>query len=190
MLVTSFKSGNYTIDYCQATLRDLVTLLYRSMSQNQLDTWIIFGYDIRSYYKTIKNIDDFQTWCGSICEMIVKQIHQCRQSVDDGLRLKILHLIDEYLEKDITLDLLADKLQIRPNTASRLFRQVIGMGYTDYIKSRKLKRAEELITQGYSVKDTAEKLGYGSAQYFIKVFKENYGMTPHQYKKAKKQENG
>lgn len=190
MLVTSFKSGNYTIDYCQATLRDLVTLLYRSMSQNQLDTWIIFGYDIRSYYKTIKNIDDFQTWCGSICEMIVKQIHQRRQSVDDGLRLKILHLIDEYLEKDITLDLLADKLQIRPNTASRLFRQVIGMGYTDYIKSRKLKRAEELITQGYSVKDTAEKLGYGSAQYFIKVFKENYGMTPHQYKKAKKQENG
>jgi len=187
MLVTSFKNGNYTIDYCQATLRDLVTLLYRIMQQNQLDTWAVFGYDIRAYQKKLVNIDDFYLWCNTVCETILKQINQKRQSVDDGLRLKILNLIDEHLEKDITLDLLADKLQIRPNTASRLFRQVIGTGYTEYIKNRKLERAKELIAQGLNIKDTAEKLGYSSAQYFIKVFKENYGITPYQYKKNQEQ---
>lgn len=189
MLVTSFKSGNYTIDYCQATLRDLVSLLYRIMQQNQLDTWLVFGYDIRAYYKKIENIDDFHTWCMSLCETILKQINQKRLSVDNSLRLKILKLVDDHLESDITLDLLADKLQIRPNSASRVFRQVMGTGYTEYIKNRKLKRAEELILQGLSVKDTAEKLGYISAQYFIKVFKENYGITPYQYKKTQSQEN-
>lgn len=189
MLITSFKSGNYTIDYCQATLRDLVSLLYRIMQQNQLDTWLVFGYDIRAYYKKIENIDDFHIWCNRVCETMLKQINLKRHSVDDELRLKILSLVDEHLENDITLDLLADKLQIRPNTASRVFRQVMGTGYTEYIKNRKLKRAEELIAQGLSIKDTAERLGYSSAQYFIKVFKENYGITPYQYKKSQDQEN-
>ena len=34
-----------------------------------------------------------------------------------------------------------------------------------------------------SVKDIAQKLGYNSPQYFIKIFKEVYGVTPYQYKK-------
>lgn len=188
MLVTSFKSGNYTIDYCHATLRDLVSLLYRIMQQNQLDTWVVFGYDIRAYYRKIENIDAFHSWCNTVCEMMLRQINQKRQSVDDNLHTRMLELIDEHLENDISLDLLADKLQIRANTASRVFRQVMGTGYTEYIKNRKLKRAEELIAQGFSVKDTAEKLGYSTPQYFIKVFKESYGMTPNQYKKAHEQE--
>ena len=189
MLVTSFKSGNYTIDYCQSTLRDLVSMLYRAMQQNQLDTWSVFGYDIRAYYKKLENIDDFRSWCSSVCEMILRQVNQKRQSVDEDLKNRILELVDEYLERDITLDLLADKLKIQPNSASRLFRQVMGTGYTDYIKNRKLERAKELISQGYNVKETAERLGYSSAQYFIKVFKESYSITPNQYKKTLEQQS-
>lgn len=189
MLVTSFKSGNYTIDYCQSTLRDLVSMLYRAMQQNQLDTWSVFGYDIRAYYKKLENIDDFRSWCSSVCETILRQVNQKRQSVDEDLKNRILELVDEYLERDITLDLLADKLKIQPNSASRLFRQVMGTGYTDYIKNRKLERAKELISQGYNVKETAERLGYSSAQYFIKVFKESYSITPNQYKKTLEQQS-
>lgn len=184
MLITSFKTGNYTIDYCQSTLRDLVTLLYQVMQQNQLDTWSIFGYGIRTHYQKIKDIDEFQSWCNMACETILKNLVRKRQSVNEELYLQILNFVDEHLEHDISLDLLADHLKVRPDNASRLFRQIMGTGYTEYIKTRKLKRAEELMAQGRSVKDTAEMLGYSSAQYFIKVFKESYGVTPFQYKKS------
>lgn len=184
MLITSFKTGNYTIDYCQSTLRDLVALLYQVMQQNQLDTWTIFGYGIRTHYQKIEDIDTFQSWCNMACETILKNLVRKRQSVNEDLYLQILNFIDEHLEQDISLDLLADHLKVRPDNASRLFRQIMGTGYTEYIKTRKLKRAEELMAQGCSVKDTAEMLGYSSAQYFIKVFKENYGTTPLQYKKS------
>ncbi len=33
------------------------------------------------------------------------------------------------------------------------------------------------------MKDIAYRLGYSSPQYFIKIFKETYGITPYQYKK-------
>ena len=188
MLVFSFKNGNYTIEYCISTLRDFVTLLYQAMQQNQLDMWVVFGYDIRDYYKQIPDIEVFQDWCDTVCESILKNIHQKKQSVDGDMHSKILRLVDEHLENDISLDFLADQLKIRPDVASRMFRQIMGTGYTEYIKNRKLDRAKELMAQGFSVKDTAERLGYSSSQYFIKVFKENYGVTPFQYTKNQSRE--
>lgn len=183
MLMTSFKSGNYTIDYCISTLRDVITLLYQTMEQHQLDMWGVFGYDIRAYYKEIPDIDKFYEWSCNLCEVILKNIRQKNKMVGTDTQVQLTKLIEEHLENNISLDFLADQLHMRQDTASRMFRQVMGKSYTDYIKARKLERAIELMKEDYNMKDIAEKLGYSSAQYFIKVFKESYGTTPYQYKK-------
>lgn len=182
-LVVSFKSNNYTIDYCSSTLRDLVALFYQIMQHNQLDMWVVFGYDIREYYKQISNIDEFHEWGNYLCEVIIRTIRQKKQSVDVDIKDKILYLIEENLEKNISLDFLSEQLHLRPDVTSRMFRQTMGKGYTEYMKERKLSRAIELMEEGGTIKDIAERLGYSSAQYFIKVFKESYGITPYQFKK-------
>jgi len=187
-LIVSFKSGDYDITYCSSTLRDLVTLFYEMMQQNQLDMWVVFGYDIREYYKQIPDIDAFHQWGNYLCETIVRSIRHQKESIDVDLKEKIIRIIDDNLETCISLDYLADELHMRPDAASRMFKQMMGKGYAEYIKEEKLNRAIRLMEQGYSVKDIAEKLGYSSSQYFIKVFKEVYGITPHQYRK-KQQEN-
>lgn len=189
MLVTSFKNGNYTVEYCLSTLRDLVALLYQTMQQYQLDMWIVFGYDIRDYYKKIPNIDAFYDWCDGVCEMILKNIYQKKQAVDADVQTRIIKLVEDNLENNISLDYLADQLNVRPDVASRIFRQIMGKGYTEYIKEKKLNRAVELLSAGFSVKEIAERLCYSSAQYFIKVFKDNYGITPYQYKKNREKES-
>lgn len=183
LLITAFKSGNYTIDYCISTLRDAVTLLYQIMEHNQLDMLGVFGYDIRAYYKEINDIDTFYEWSCGLCEVILKNIRQKKVMVGTDTEARLTKLIEEHLENNISLDFLADQLHMRQDAASRMFRQVMGKNYTDYIKARKLERAIELMKEDYTMKDIAEKLGYSSAQYFIKVFKDNYGITPYQYKK-------
>ena len=182
-LIVSFKEGNYTIDYCHSTLRDLVGLLYQIMSQKQLDMWIVFGYDIREYYKQIENIDEFGHWVLSICEVLLQNIRQKRQSVDMDMQAHLAQMIEENLENDISLDFLSDQFSMRPDALSRLFKQMMGKGYTEYIKEKKMERAMELLKEDESIKDIAQKLGYNSPQYFIKIFKEIYGLTPYQYKK-------
>lgn len=182
-LMVSFKEGNYTIDYCHSTLRDLVALLYQIMSQKQLDMWIICGYDIREYYKQIENIDEFGRWVLSLCEILLQNIRQKKQSVDMDMRTHVIQMIDENLENDISLDFLADQFSMRPDALSRLFKQMMGKGYTEYIKEKKMERALELLKKDESIKDIAQRLGYNSPQYFIKIFKEIYGLTPYQYKK-------
>lgn len=182
-LVYSFKNGNYTIEYCNSTLRDFVTLFYHIMQQNKMDMWVVFGYDIREYYKQISDIDKFYEWSGFLGETIIRNIQRKKQTVDTDMKEMITSFIDENLENGITLDYLADQLHMRQDAASRMFRQMMGKGYTEYMKEKKLNRAIELLEEGRSIKDIAELLGYSSSQYFIKVFKENYGVTPYQFKK-------
>lgn len=184
-LTTSFKNGNYGIDYCMSTLRDLVTWMYQVIQHNQLDMWVMFGYDIREYYRQISNIDIFCEWINELCEITLKNIRQKKKDIDLDVQNRIIKMIDEHLENDISLDYIADQLQMRPDVASRLFRQMMGTSYTEYVKEKKLNLAIELLEQNYSIKDIAQKLGYSSAQYFIKVFKEEHGITPYQYKKSK-----
>lgn len=184
-LITSFKNGNYGIDYCMSTLRDLVTLIYQVIVHNQLDMWVVFGYDIREYQRQIPDIDTFCVWMNELCEVILKNIRQRKKDVDLDIQTQVVKMIEDHLEDDISLDYIAQQLQIRPDVASRMFRQMMGSGYTEYIKEKKLNRAIQLLEQDYSVKDIAQKLGYSSAQYFIKVFKEEQGITPYQYKKTK-----
>ena len=75
------------------------------------------------------------------------------------------------------------------DAVSRMFRQIMGKGYAEYIREQKLGRAIELMDRGLNINAVAEQLGYSSAQYFIKVFKEEYGITPYQFKKNREKEN-
>lgn len=187
-LIESFKSGNYTIRYCISTLRDLVTLFCRMIERRNLDMWVIYGYDLREYYKQITDIDTFQNWMNDICEVLLNNIIRKRKAVDeDGdLKEKLTVLIEDNLENDISLDYLSDILSMRPDVLSRTFKQVMGEGYAEYVKKKKLDWAIRLMEDDYSVKEIAERLGYSSPQYFIKIFKEQYGTTPFQYRKNRK----
>lgn len=164
---------------------DLVSLLYQIMNQKQLDMWIIFGYDIREYYKQIETLEEFKAWMLDLSEILLENVRQKRQTVDIDMQEKLTQIIDENLENDISLDFLCDQFDMRLDVLSRQFKQVMGKGYTEYIKEKKMARVLELLAEDCSVKEIAERLGYRSPQYFIKLFKEIYGLTPYQYKKQK-----
>ena len=110
------------------------------MNQRQLDMWIIFGYDIREYYKQIESLEEFKVWMLDLCSILLENMRQKKQNVDTGLQTKLTALIDENLENEISLDFLCDRLDMRPDALSRQFKQVMGKGYTEYIKEKKMAR--------------------------------------------------
>lgn len=183
-LTESFKYGSYSFDYCSSTLRDFVTLLYNITQSRQLDMLLTFGYDIRAHYKQIEDIDEFYTWSCEIGEVLMQNLRQRKKSLAPDLQSRILQIIDDNIENNISLELLADTLGLRPDVLSRTFKQLIGKSYVDYVKEKKLNLAKEYIAQGLSMKDISVRLGYSSPQYFIKIFKEIYGITPYQFKKS------
>lgn len=60
----------------------------------------------------------------------------------------------------------------------RIFYKYAGIGVHKYLLTLKMKAAVELLESGYSVTETAEKLGFGSQAYFSAVFKREVGKNP------------
>lgn len=94
------------------------------------------------------------------------------------------HIIEENIDKDISLTFVADKLYIAPSYLSRIFKSETGENFNSYITDRRLELARKLIIEtNLSVNVITQKTGFNSATYLIKCFKKKYDQTPVNYKK-------
>lgn len=99
---------------------------------------------------------------------------------------KIQVYIKENLEKSLSLDELADVVYLHPVYLSKLYKKETGTNLSTYILDERLnKGAELLISSQLKVSDIGKMIGYRTSQYFIKVFKEKYQVTPQQYRREK-----
>ncbi len=64
----------------------------------------------------------------------------------------------------------------------RIFYKFSGIGVHQYFLTLKLKTATELLESGFSVTETAEKLGFSSQSYFSAVYKRVLGVNPSEVK--------
>lgn len=184
-LFNDLEKGEYSVQYCKATLGDLVTSIYSILIQNKIDMWTVLGYDIRAYSKRIGTIAECKVWMSGISETVINAIAESRTKSDNALSQKIDRIIEENLDHDVSLGMLADKLGIREDALSRSFKSLMGCNYMEFITERKLQRAIELLYQDIPVQEISAALGYRSPQYFIKVFKNAYGVTPHKFRKKR-----
>jgi len=73
----------------------------------------------------------------------------------------------------------ADTFKISTYTLSRLFKNQVGIGFAEYVNSKRLEYAKDLLlTTSCSIKEVAQKSGYASESYFGRIFKATYGSSP------------
>ncbi len=97
---------------------------------------------------------------------------------------KVERLVEENLEKELNITLLAERLYFNACYLSRIFKTVKGVTLSDYITERKMSRAKQLLTESdCKVQKIGERLGYSSPANFIRSFKKYYGVTPNEYRR-------
>lgn len=104
-------------------------------------------------------------------------------STKDTIRLAITY-IDQHLKDELTLKDLANHVHLNPSYFSVLFKEQVNLTFSEYITRRRIQRAKELmISTNLPINEIAEEVGYKTARYFIKLFKEIEGVTPSAYRK-------
>ncbi len=99
--------------------------------------------------------------------------------IDSALAYVNLHYTDE----DISLDGVAEAINISSNYLSALFSHKVGQSFIEYITKKRMAKARQLLrTTGKRSGEIAGEIGYKDPRYFSFVFKKNQGCTPSQYR--------
>ena len=97
-------------------------------------------------------------------------------------------LILSNFQSSMGLIKLAEELKVSPEHLARQFKKEVGYTVSQYTHHAKIRESLPfVISEQYGIEAIAEKLGYCSAPYFRKVFKEVMKCTPLEYKRANTQ---
>jgi AraC family transcriptional regulator, arabinose operon regulatory protein len=93
--------------------------------------------------------------------------------------------IAEHYSSTITLQEMAEQLNVTPQHTCLLFQQSLGMRPFAYVTRYRLRKAKELLLQQeeLEVRTIAQRVGYEDPSYFIKLFKQQEGVTPSRFRK-------
>lgn len=98
---------------------------------------------------------------------------------------KTLACIDTDLTGDLTLHTLASMQNLSPGYLSTLFRRETGQTLTNYVNSKRMEHATDLLrTTALQVQTVAQYCGMADVNYFSKVFKRYVGLSPKEFRQS------
>lgn len=92
--------------------------------------------------------------------------------------------IDTNFDKEIKLDLLARLRFTSKYHLIRVFKKYYGVTPRQYLISKRIEKAKEILKTGQSVSDTCYLIGFDSVNSFSNLFKAKTGISPSIYRKA------
>ena len=115
----------------------------------------------------------------------IELMEEVREDADGDARLdeQIIGYVEEHFtDPDISLQLLSDKFDVSNKYLLLLFKQRYGMTYLQYLQSKRIHLAAELIRRGeLSLTEIGERTGYGSQLTFRRNFRSVMGVNPSEY---------
>ncbi len=102
----------------------------------------------------------------------------------------LLRFIHENLDKNLSIDVLAEKYFAHPNHFIRAFRDKTGQTPAKYIKQKRLESAKRLLeSTDLSVCEIIDKIGISDTAHFSRAFKEQYNFAPLKYRQYFRTQN-
>ena len=146
------------------------------------------GFDQQKLLQMIMNAKtsgELETAAGYLIDAV-----RPKETDDEAMHLtvkRVRSMIHEFYSSGITLDEIADRLNVTPEYVGTLFHREMGQTFSNYMKSYRMNKAKELLcSTSLKLYEISERVGYTDPKYFSKVFKEVTGQLPNEYRKTYK----
>jgi AraC-like DNA-binding protein len=141
---------------------------YKSMKKGYLD--IIRAYLIELFIKVFRLMEESEPKAHT-----AKNIDAVHKAVS---------YMKQNFNSEVKLDDLAMQSFVSKNYFSRLFREVTGISFSDYMQKLRIDEACSLLRQSdMKVIDVAQQVGFKDIKFFYEVFKKITGKTPGDYRR-------
>ncbi|OGX68692.1 MAG: DNA-binding response regulator [Paenibacillus sp. RIFOXYA1_FULL_44_5] len=170
-------SAHSEFDYAQTAIRlGVVNYLVKPFNKKKLIDAVEQALEIvdsRERVETMEKIVDTQL------------MHAKNEHVHASVPIQqAIQFIEEHLHESFSLRDAADHIHLNPSYLSSLFKEQTNLNFSEYVTRSRMQKAKELLLQtNLPITEIAEKVGYQTAKYFIKLFKEYEGSSPSFYRK-------
>lgn len=94
---------------------------------------------------------------------------------------RVVIYIEENLTKELSLQKLADEIELSKYQLIREFRKEEGTTPWKFLIEKRIEKVKELLKEGMSPGQAAVEAGFYDQSHMNKVFRENTGQTPKEY---------
>lgn len=119
----------------------------------------------------------------TVCEY--KGAEETTATIDcKAIIMQVKAYIDRNFINDISVGNIAKRFNINPTYFSTIFKQQMGISFTEYLRNVRIEKACELLENSdMSTELIASSIGFNDVFYFYRVFKKVRGKTPTEYRK-------
>ncbi len=117
-----------------------------------------------------------------IIDPVLEDANGMQSGAGDSVR-EALRFVDGHLDRAFGLKEVAEHVHLNPSYFSVLFKEQMQVTFSEYLTRERLQKAREmLLLTRLPIAEIADRVGYRSAKYFNKIFKEYEGGTPGQFR--------
>ncbi|MFD0712925.1 response regulator [Paenibacillus sp. GCM10027626] len=134
----------------------------------------------------------------------VQTLHQVQPTIEQAMRglrdalqrsnpvsaamAQLLNRLENELPEHVSLEGLAREMDYSPPHFSFLFKKMTGLPLTQYIRNLRMNKAKLLLLHtNLKTFEIAERIGIENYRHFNKLFKQQFGMSPTEYRRTMEQ---
>ncbi|MBQ7839858.1 MAG: AraC family transcriptional regulator [Lachnospiraceae bacterium] len=126
---------------------------------------------------------------GLLGELLPAMTLSQKSSSHDSIKSILTYCSDKYLEP-LSLDTLAEDLHLNKYYISHIFKERMGISFTDFINALRVEHACSLLEEHSDMTEIAFSSGFSSIRTFNRAFAKSMGMPPREYLKAREAQTG
>lgn len=144
----------------------------------RLSDFYILKMDSLNTKEAIANLHD-----SMVLDYTGKMLLLKKNSVISKSITMCIEYIYNHIHDRITIEDLAEHTDLSPSYLSRLFKKELGIAVSDYIREKKIDKAQNLLKYSdFTLVEIANYLSFSSQSHFIQTFEKLVGMTPKKYR--------
>ena len=168
------KSYKKILSFLENVCHETNPEAYRLLQKHDLERTVLDGFTLHEMEQ-----------CFEKAIQIIMDSKNKKEDIRNYTIKKAITFIREHYMENISLDQLAERLEITPEYLSTLFNKEVGINFSIFLKRFRISQAKRLLKgTDKKIYEIASEVGYSDPKYFNRVFKEEIGISPGDYRQG------
>ncbi|TVY06984.1 response regulator transcription factor [Paenibacillus cremeus] len=133
--------------------------------------------------QTDMNSSEVMTWAAEQVKLFMLLLSSWQASKSENLIERAIKYIAEHYSEELRLSDVAAQIHLNPSYFSVLFKKATGESFTRYVTRFRMEKAALLLRHSdMKIFEIANAVGFDEPNYFTNVFKQQYQMSPKEYR--------